>query len=182
MYMPERFTRTEPPAVNRRLRFEFTPGFVVLVACLLIAACSGTDRKKFDATYRAGRALSAATDRGVNASRYRELVTSFEAQISIVRRRVSGPDEREIVDQYDDALKAYRAALAVWTLKLESQSEWVYSDPALDDMLKPYDIQFAAGATGLKRTSADGAMKDIWRIAKAKLEVANTTLNGNRRL
>jgi hypothetical protein len=70
----------------------------------------------------------------------------------------------------------------VWTLKIESQSEWVFSGPTLDEMLKPYDIHFAEGASGLKRASADAAMKDIWRIAKAKLEVANTTLNGNTRL
>jgi hypothetical protein len=182
MYLPERFDKTQRPTVSGTLRLQSARGVAVLVACMLVAACSGLDHQKFDKTYRAGTALSAATDRGVSASRYRELVASFEAQLSVVRRRVTEPAERDLVDQYDEALKAYRAALSVWTLKNESQSEWVYSGPTVDDLLKPYDIQFAEGVSGLKRASADAIMKEIWRIAKARLEVANTTLNGNRRL
>jgi hypothetical protein len=182
MYMPERFHTTRLAALARTLGVECTRGAVVLVACLSIAACGRTDRKKFDATYRAGKVLATATDGGVNAVKYRELVTSFEAQISVVRRRATGEDERELVDQFEDALKAYRAALAVWTLKIDGQSDWVYSGPGLEELLKPYDIPFGAGPSGLKRLSADNAMKEIWRIAKAKLEVANTTYSGNRRL
>jgi hypothetical protein len=180
--MPEHFDNTERPAGAGALRLACSRGIVVLVACMLIAACGRTDRKKFDATYRAGRILSTATDRGVDAVKYRELVASFEAQISVVRRRADGEDERELVDQFEDALKAYRAALAVWTLKIDGQSDWVYSGPAIEELLKPYDIPFGEGPSGLKRLSADNAMKEIWRIAKAKLEVANSTYSGNRRL
>jgi hypothetical protein len=179
--MPERFNKTDRPAMAATPRVAWTRAVVILVTCTLAAACSEIDRKKFDATYRAGAALSIATGRGVNASRYRELVTSFEAQIAIVRRRTTGPADRDLVDQYDEALKAYRAALAVWTLKIESQSEWIFSGPTLDELLKPYDINFAEGVSGLKRASADDAMKEIWRIARVKLEVANATLNGNKR-
>jgi hypothetical protein len=182
MYMPEHFNKTERPAIAGTLRFACTRGVVVLVACLSIAACGRMDRKKFDATYRAGKILSTATDRGVGPVKYRELVTSFEAQISVVRRRASDEDERDLVDQFDDALKAYRAALAVWTLKIDGQSDWLYSGPGLEELLKPYDIPFGEGPSGLKRLSAENAMKEIWRIAKAKLEVANSTYSGNRRL
>jgi hypothetical protein len=183
MYMPERFDKTPRPTISGTWRVQSARGVAVVVACMLVAACSGLDRQKFEKTSRAATALSVATDRGVNASRYRELVASFEAQLSVVRRRVTEPDERDLVDQYDEALKAYRAALAVWTLKNQSQSEWVYSGPTTDELLKPYDIQFGEGmsGSGLKRASADAVMKEIWRIAKAKLEVANTTLNGKKR-
>lgn len=180
--MSQRFNTASRPRVDGTRRGTSIRSAAMLIACMSVAACSELDRTKFEPTYRAGNALSAATAKGVNASRYRDLVTSFEARISVVRRRATTPEERDLVDQYDEALKAYRAALAVWTLKDESRSEWIFSGPTVDELLKPFDIQFAEGVSGLKRASADGVMKEIWRIAKAKLEVANTTLNGNRRL
>ena len=103
-----------------------------MLACTFAVACVGSDRKKFEGIHRAGIAVSSAIVKGVNASRYRELVLELEAQLAILKGRASGSTEMEIVDKYDDATRAYRAALAVWTLKVEGQSDRVFAGGTLD--------------------------------------------------
>ena len=149
----------------------------IVLACTVVLACGGPDRKKFEGTRRAGVAISTAVGKGVSAPRYRELVLQLEAQLAILKGRAVGPQETEIVEKYDDATRAYRAALAVWTLKVEGQSDRVFAGGTLDRLLAPYDIPFAEGASGIRQTSADVAMRHIWAIAGAKLETANNALN-----
>lgn len=151
---------------------------VCAVASLTLGGC-GIDEKRFDGVYRSGKALEAAVDSGVTLLHYRELIQAFDTEVSIVNDRARGRAEKELVDKYEAAAQSYHHALLVWRLKVDGESDWIYSGPTLDKALAEYTIKWE-GSSDLKRASVEASLPIIWAVAKVKLATANDVLNGKK--
>jgi len=152
---------------------------LAVVACLLLASC-GVDQKKFDGAYRAGKAVQAAVNSGVNMTRYSELLQVLTTETSIAKDHEKGSAEKKLVEAYESAATSYGHALVLWHLKVEGPTDWIDMGPTLDKMLAPYtDIKFDQSVPGSKRVFIELAMQAIWKVASSKLDAANALLTGH---
>lgn len=78
--------------------------------CASIAACGGVDRQKFDAVYKAGRALQAElqASHGLPGAQARDRLKEFDTEVNALREKTIGKQEVEALTSYAEAADAYR--------------------------------------------------------------------------
>jgi len=97
-------------------------GFVTMVA-ILAAGCDRVDQKKFDAVYRAGKALEVDMSTGlVHISESEKLVKQLKTEISVLDGRTNGNREADAVRAYGDAADAYGHFLDVRSMDMRGDS------------------------------------------------------------
>ena len=87
--------------------------------------------EKFEGLYKAGRAIGAATDVGVNILRYRELLGTLATEFEIADDSIKDRVDRDVLAGYGRALEKYKAAGEAWQQKIKSngsdeemQNDW----------------------------------------------------------
>jgi hypothetical protein len=161
-----------------------TTAVAVVAACgLVLVGCSSSgkiDQMKFDGVYRSGKAMEGATGVGVNLLRYRELVQSFASEVSIANDRAQTSTEREMVAQYAKALKAYRDAETLWTMKLKGPAEvTIGSDSDLRRIVFDDDYRIdGSGAGSGFRFKLEEAVQALWSTARGRLNEATRLYTG----
>lgn len=155
---------------------------VVLFLTGVVGACSGctnpdVDRTKFDATYRAAKAVESAANVGVNYQRFSEVVQAFTTELSIAKDKATSDKERELVSSYTKALDPYRDSLTVWAWKIEHGPVLTsYNDVRLADFMRKYNV--TPYATG--NWNADKAIQATFAEGAVRLKQANELLTGGR--
>ena len=144
----------------------------VLAAMLIFSVGCGIDKTKFEPAYRSGKTLQSAVETGVNLIRYTELIQALDAEVSILKDRASGAQEKELASLYEEALRSYKDALVIWQLKVEGRADVIVRGPTLDKLLEPYDVAFENDMA-----PAEATMRKIWSVASARLDRANAQLN-----
>src|SRR5262245_8065148 len=97
----------------------FVIGAVSVIGCHLDSAAVRVDKVKLEPVYRSAKALESSISVGVNYAHCSELLQQLNTELSIARDKSSTPSEREILDNYAEAIPIYRDSLALWTLKIE---------------------------------------------------------------
>jgi hypothetical protein len=95
---------------------------VALTASIGCRADSGdlrVDKVKLEQVYRSAKALESSIGVGVNYARCSELLQQFNTELSIARDKSPTPPERDVLDNYAEAIPIYRDSLALWALKIE---------------------------------------------------------------
>jgi hypothetical protein len=70
--------------------------------------------EKFEGVYKAAKALSAATEVGVNRVEFKQLLSTFTAQLSILEDEALTPEETLLLRGYKDVENIYRACNEMW--------------------------------------------------------------------
>jgi hypothetical protein len=146
---------------------------------IVLIGCAGkVDQEKFDPLYRAGKAIEGATSVGVNLIRYRELLGTLAAEVSVGQDKAGSHAERDMVKAYAEALAAYKDAEIVWTQKIEQrQRPLPASSPELERIVGSYAIQGQREEKVFLFDPEDG-MQTIWRDAGVKLHHATSLYKG----
>lgn len=79
------------------------------------------NQTKFEALYRAAKAVDAAVAISTNLPRFRELVQNFATDISIAKDRSATTEERKAVELFADALATYFDSLQLWQAQLNDR-------------------------------------------------------------
>jgi hypothetical protein len=97
------------------------------VACAFTAACGGVDKQKFDAAFKAGKALQAEVQSsgGLPRSQSRDRLKQFDAEISALHDRTIGTREADALQAYTEAADAYRHFLRFRALDLEADAHQI---------------------------------------------------------
>ena len=150
-----------------------------LVWCVALASCSGgVDQKKFEAVYRAGKAIEAGTDTGVNYPQYTQLLQQFQTEIAVLNGRTSGDAETKALNAYTEALNAYRQAIVFWQLKIDGASDRIPVLETLTPIATKYHMRLEDDGSGVKWVEWADANQALFAAGKARLEEANKLVNG----
>lgn len=164
------------------------PSFGCLVVAATMSAACGIDQKRFEPLYRAGKAISGATEVGATLVEYRELMQSLATEIEVAEDRASSSDELQLVAFYKDALAAYRDAATMWQAKIELASAFRDKPPRI--MLGPrsgpseaffgplvdkYDLRLSVDASNT--IAVDEMQQEMWRIASEHIAAAEAIYN-----
>ncbi len=97
---------------------------VLTLVCACAVACGGVDQQKFDAVYKAGKALQAEIEssRGAPTSPARDRLKEFDAAIDALRDHTVGRQESGALQAYAEAADAYRYFLRFRALETEGDS------------------------------------------------------------
>jgi hypothetical protein len=156
------------------------PWFAFLLL-LFLAGCSqpaaqpaakpALNRARFDAVYRAGKAIEAAMPIGVDYSHMGELIQRFATELSIAADQADTEQEKEVIAAYEDGLSAYRDSMTVWGWQL-GQRLAPYRDERIPTLMKEYSVPPNA-TTG----NSDLAVQTIWQTAIERVARANQMLD-----
>lgn len=93
----------------------------VAAACLSLVACGGVDAQKFDAIYKAGKALQAEVQSSGNTPRLeaRDRLKEFETAINALQGHTIGIKEADALHAYDEAADGYRQFLRFRAMETE---------------------------------------------------------------
>jgi hypothetical protein len=190
--------------------------FVFLSACLSVrsqniaarpegaeAKKPAVDRAQFESLYRSAKRIQSAAQIGVNYLKMSELVQSFATEASIAKDKASTEEEKELVDLYASALKAYADSRTLWKNKVKySDKLWkgliVYSgenrdrngkvtnsmvNRELTPIVQRYNLELAdqyASITNLYwKSISPSAIQKIWKEADLILQKANKLYSGD---
>jgi len=98
-------------------------GLLVMLA-IVASGCDRVDQKKFDAMYRAGKALEVDID---NSSSVRipvseMLLKQFKTEMALLKGRTAGKKEEAALRAYDDAADAYQSFLYIRDMDLRGEA------------------------------------------------------------
>lgn len=99
-------------------------------------AKAGIDRSKFDAVYRAGKAVNAAQFGDINAQ-FRTLLLNFETEASIASDKASGLAEGNLASTYHTAQLQFQAGL-ITRDATQRQARWAEASSTLAKADKIY--------------------------------------------
>jgi hypothetical protein len=153
--------------VNRRL----------LCAFLLIStsACGLSDRRTFQGVERASQAIQSAVDGKAALLRYRELLRTYAAELSVTAPRVTSSRGRAALADYQAALKNLNDLELVWEDKDTQKREMlpIREDPA-GRIAREYDLPVNTNEP--PSIYVDEAMAAIWAAALKHLRAASLAL------
>jgi hypothetical protein len=86
---------------------------VLIVSAIAVSCGSGVDQKKFDALYRAGKAVEIDIDNSsaVQVAHSERLPNQFRTEISLLQGRTNGKAEADALPAYEMAAAAYKSFL-----------------------------------------------------------------------
>ncbi len=156
----------------------------------------GIDKQKFDAVYRAAKAVKEATGVGVNFPRYSELVQALATEASIARDKASSPGEQALAQRFTMILAAYRDSVTLWQHKInDAGTPFLYGqimvalssvgtgemleDPEMRRIVDAYKITTqtqSAGAGGGRTITINPVSVQIpWIMADLRMAAAEKT-------
>jgi len=127
--------------------------------------------EQLEGVYKAGRAIAAATDVGVTAIRYSELVAAMASEYSIAGDSIHDRVDRDVLASFGHALDSYRAAADVWQLKIRGERR---PRPDVATFLETQGIDISDGQI---KSDLDGEMQRLWGAGRARLEQANARVH-----
>jgi len=155
--------------VNRRL----------LCAFLLIStsACGWSDRRTFQGVERASNAIQSAIDGKTALPRYRELLHTYTAELSLAAPRVTNSRGRAALAEYQAALKSLNDLELVWEEKDTHTREMLpIREESAGRIAREYDLPVNTNEP--PSIYVDEAMTAIWKAARGHLANATKLLNG----
>jgi len=155
--------------VNRRL----------LCAFLLIStsACGLSDRRTFQEVERASKAIQSAVDAKAGLPRYRELLRTYAAELSLAGPRVTDSGRQASLAEYQAALKSLNEREWVWEEKDTHAREMLpIRDEPAGRIVREYDLPINTNEP--PSIYVDEAMAAIWKAARGHLSNATKLLGG----
>jgi hypothetical protein len=150
---------------------------------------------KFDALYRAVKAIRAETAIGVSYVRFGQLVSNLATEYTIVGDNLASHTERQLHSLYGTAIAEYNLSLAIWKMRFDQANQFGMipvsdsENPNLRALCENYSLTVADAAwnSGSKPFQAskgmtwparawffpDSAPPLIWPFAGAKIDKAN---------
>jgi hypothetical protein len=151
----------------------------LVVACAFVTACGGVDTQKFDAAFKAGKALQAEVEssRGLPRSQSRDRLKEFDTEVSALHDRTIGRREADALQAYAEAAEAYREFLHFRSLELEGENHQIQlKGPNLEVATRyklPVDTR-----NGSKWVNGAQAITILLQAAEQHLEDGNRIVNG----
>jgi hypothetical protein len=103
--------------------------------CLSLVACGGVDAQKFDAVYKAGKALQSEVQSSGNSPRLdaRDRLKEFETAVNALQDHTIGIKEADALHAYDEAADGYRQFLRFRAMETEpGTNQIVLKGPILE--------------------------------------------------
>ncbi len=152
----------------------------IILAAGLTASCGGggegtVRQPQFEALYRAGKALTAATATGVTQFQFGPLRQALATEVAIAKDRAQSGAERGMVETYDQALDIYSDAATVWSAG--HGPVFVSSHPEVKRIVDTYAFD-GQGVGDDFHFNAETAVGVIFRQASAKVAQAESIYLG----
>ena len=147
-----------------------------LFVLISLVACRTVDRRAFRDVERASKAVQTAIDGKAGLPRYRELLNEYASALSTVRPRVTHPEDRAVLAEYEAALKNLTDLQLVWEEK-DARGEML---PIREEVPARIAREYELGVNTNEPPSiyADEAMSTIWKAARGHLRNATKLLGG----
>ena len=150
-------------------------GATVVVA--FVAACGTLDQKKFEAAYRAGKALQVEVNAtGGTGPRCEALQKEFDTEVSALSGRERGKQEAAALQAYKEASDAYRFFLRFRFLDFEAVEGRVLLMGTNLEVASRYGLPVEMRGTS-QWTDSGNALKVLLAAAERKLTEANSMVN-----
>jgi hypothetical protein len=128
--------------------------------------------KKFDGVYRASRALTGATEVGVNYARFSELLQTYASECAMADDAIKDDRiDRDVLSGFTRALGFYKTSGDVWGLKIRGAgSSFLYVDPDFAARLEESGIRLP---TKNRLEDPDVALQLLWSKGRTAIEASN---------
>ena len=156
-----------------------TRAIALAIACVCLASCGGVDKARFDAVYKAGRALQQEVEssKGMPHSQSRDLLKRFDTEIAALSGHTIGKREADALGFYTDAADAYRAFLRFRGLALEAENHQIpVKGPDLETATK-YKLPIDSRG-GSKVVNSEQAITILLQASEQHLSDGNRLVNG----
>jgi hypothetical protein len=163
--------------------------FLFASAFLLLSGCAPrVDHADFEQLYRSGKAISSATEVGLNYSSFSDLVQKLASEVSIAKDSANNQPEKNMTDAYQEALTAYRDSLVVWKNEIDGAGyDWIpKGEIYVEDELRPIIAKYALATqersieiTGHRfETIPEASIQVIWARAGKLLDAGSRIFTG----
>jgi hypothetical protein len=163
--------------------------FLFASAFLLLSGCAPrVDHADFEQLYRSGKAISSATEVGINYSSFSDLVQKFASEVSIAKDSANNQPEKNMTDAYQEALTAYRDSLVVWKNEIDGAGyDWIpKGEIYVEDELRPIIAKYALTTqvrsieiTGHRfETIPEASIQIIWARAGKLMDAGSRIFTG----
>jgi hypothetical protein len=128
--------------------------------------------EKFDGLYKAGRAITGATDVGVNYGRFGELLQAYATECAIASDALVDRVDRDVLADFERALDSYKTSMQVWQIKIRSAGGSfadAYVNPDLAASLKDRGVSVTNG----RIANPDADLQMLWGKGRAAIEAGN---------
>jgi hypothetical protein len=150
---------------------------VLVAACAFVVGCGGVDKQKFDAVYKAGKALQQEVEssKGLPASQSRDRLKEFDAAVTALHDKTIGRREADALQAYADAADAYRTFLHFRGIEAED-GQIVLKGPNLESATRyklPVDTR-----GGVKSVNSARAFTILLQASEQHLNDGNRLVDG----
>jgi hypothetical protein len=153
-------------------------GTCTAVAIAAVTACGGVDQQKFDAVYRAGKALQVEVNTTGGVGRQCEaLQKEFATEVSALDGRDRGKEEGAALQAFKEANDAYRFFLRFRSLDFEAVEGRILLMGTNLEVASRYGLPVETRGTS-QWTDSGNALKVLLAAAELKLAEANDIVNG----
>ena len=151
----------------------------LLCVFLLISAtgCARLDRRDFQGIERASTALQAAVDGKTTLPAFRERLAAYSTELSGVHQRVTAGPGRQVLSEYEAALKGLTDMRLIWEAKDARGSDMLPIREELPARIaREYDL--GINTNDPPSIYANEALQTIWEAARGHLRAASLALRG----
>lgn len=141
----------------------------VIALAAVLTGCSNLDKQKFEAVYRAGKALEVEMATGVHIPEQRKALKTLQTEIETLKGRAKGENEEACLRAFDNAAAAYDNFLTIRELDLGGDTR-PDGRMLLGDSWKPRAERFGVNTEPDTNPDPTSKYKWIWLNTSQALE------------